>query len=217
VIEFKNATKRYGERIVLDHVNAQINGGDWIWLTGASGAGKTTLVLTLLGATNLSSGDILVDGYKISSLNRRALQEFRRHIGTVFQDYQLLPRKTVFENVAFAMEVCGFTPTQIPAKVRDVLETVGLWDSRHHFPNMLSGGEKQRVAIARALIHEPKLIIADEPTGNLDHDSAHGILSLFRRLHIQGSTIIVATHNTDLIPSVPGRHLHISGGALLER
>ncbi len=212
MIEFKNATKRYANRAVLDHLDLQIQGGEWVWLTGASGAGKSTLLHALLGAVTLTSGEITVDNYAITRFSRRALQEYRRHIGVVFQDYQLLSKKTVYENVAFAMEVCGFSPKAIAQKTRDLLETVGLWDARHHFPATLSGGEKQRVAIARALIHEPRLILADEPTGNLDESATRGIISLFRRLHVNGATVVIATHDKSLLREVPGRHIHLSEG-----
>lgn len=216
MIEFKNATKKYGDRLVLDNVDLQIQGGDWLWLTGASGAGKTTLIHALIGAVTLSSGDVMVDGYNITKFNRQALQEYRRKLGIVFQDYKLLPRKTVYENVSFAMEVCGYTEKQIADRVPEVLEKVGLSQARHHFPYMLSGGEKQRAAIARALIHEPKLIIADEPTGNLDPKTAHEIVSLFQKLHIEGATIIFATHNLNLIEVFKKRQIHIEGGRIVE-
>lgn len=206
VIEFKNATKQYGNKIVLDGVNLQIQGGDWVWLTGASGAGKTTLIHALIGAIPLTRGDILVDGYNITRLNRLALQEYRRKLGIVFQDYKLLAKRTVYENVAFAMEVCGYTDRQISQRVPEVLERVGLSEARHHFPYMLSGGEKQRAAIARALIHEPKLIIADEPTGNLDPKTAAEIVHLFQKFHTEGATIIFATHNYNLLALVSGKH-----------
>ncbi len=216
MIEFKNATKKYGDRLVLDNVSLQIQGGDWLWLTGASGAGKTTLVHSLIGAVTLSSGEVTVDGYNVTKFNRLALQEYRRKLGIVFQDYKLLPRKTVHENVSFAMEVCGYTETQIAARVPEVLEKVGLSQARHHFPYMLSGGEKQRCAIARALIHEPRLIIADEPTGNLDPKTALEIVHLFQKLHIEGATIIFATHNLNLLEIFKKRQIHIEGGRILE-
>lgn len=213
MIEFKNATKQYGNRIVLDGVNLQIQGGDWVWMTGASGAGKTTLIHALIGAIPLTRGDILVDGYNVTRFNQLALQEYRRKLGIVFQDYKLLPKRTVYENVAFAMEVCGYTDRQIAKRVPEVLETVGLSEARHHFPYMLSGGERQRVAIARALIHEPKLLIADEPTGNLDPRTAVEIVGLFQKLHVSGATVIFATHNYNLLELVQGKRVvHVEDG-----
>ncbi len=203
MIEFKNATKKYGDHLVLDHVDLSIQGGTWTWLTGASGAGKTTLIQALIGAVRLTEGDIFVDGYNVTQFDSRALQEYRRKLGIVFQDYKLLPRKTVYENVAFAMEVCGYSDHHISQKVPELLEKVGLADARRHFPSMLSGGERQRCAIARALIHEPRLLIADEPTGNLDPDTAETIVTLFRRLHVEGATVIFATHNYGLLESMP--------------
>jgi cell division transport system ATP-binding protein len=216
MIEFKNATKRYGSRLVLDQLNLSVAGGEWLWITGASGAGKTTLIHSLIGAVELTEGEIWVDRYNITRFNRKALQEYRRHIGIVFQDYKLLPKKTVYENVAFAMEVCGYSESQIQKRVPEVLETVGLAEARHHFPAMLSGGEKQRVAIARALIHEPRLLIADEPTGNLDPKSSGEIVDLFQKLNIQGVTVLFATHNYNLLQQVSARRIRIENGKVAE-
>lgn len=216
MIEFKNATKQYGDRLVLDNVNLQIQGGDWLWLMGASGAGKTTLVHALIGAIPLTRGEISVDGYDVTKFNALALQEYRRKLGIVFQDYKLLPKKTVYENIAFAMEVCGYSEQQTQTRVSEVLEVVGLSQARHHFPYMLSGGEKQRVAIARALIHNPKLIIADEPTGNLDPKTAEDIVHLFQKLNIEGATVIFATHNHSLLKHVNKRIIRVEGGQVLE-
>lgn len=212
MIEFKNATKKYGDRLVLDNVSLTLQGGSWTWLTGASGAGKTTLIHALIGAVRLTEGSINVDNYDITRFDDKALQEYRRKLGIVFQDYKLLATKTVYENVAFAMEVCGYSEAQIADRVPQLLATVGLSDARHHFPHMLSGGEKQRTAIARALIHEPRLIIADEPTGNLDPDTAEGILHLFQKLHAQGATVIFATHNYALLDLIKGHRIDIQGG-----
>lgn len=216
MIEFKNATKKYGDRLILDNVNLQIQGKDWIWLTGVSGAGKTTLIYALIGAIKLNAGDIFVDGYNVTHFNRLALQEYRRKLGIVFQDYKLLPKKTVYENVAFAMEVCGYSETQIVERVPQVLEKVGLSAARHHFPYQLSGGEKQRAAIARALTNEPRLIIADEPTGNLDPGTAQDILDLFQKLHIEGATVIFATHNFKLLERIKGRRIKMEDGRIDE-
>ncbi len=215
MIEFKNATKQYGERLVLDSLNLKIQGGDWLWLTGSSGAGKTTLVLALMGAIKLTHGEIFVDGYNITQFNHMAMQEYRRKLGIVFQDYKLLPKMTAYENVAFAMEVCGYSDEQIERRVIEVLEKVGLADARHHFPHMLSGGEKQRVAIARALIHEPRLIIADEPTGNLDPKTAAGIVDLFQKLNVEGATVIFATHNYNLLRQVDKPEIKIEEGRIV--
>ena len=201
---------------MLDSVSLCIQGGDFVWLTGASGAGKTTLIHSLIGAIRLSNGDILVDGYSISRFTPKALQEYRRKIGIVFQDYKLLPQKTVHENVAFAMEVCGYGEKQIKERVDEVLEKVGLTSARHHFPRMLSGGEKQRVAIARALIHRPRLIIADEPTGNLDPESASGIVEILHKLNLEGATVIFATHNYHLLEKVHGKHIKMAAGKLVD-
>lgn len=215
MIQFKNATKQYGSRLVLDNVDLEVRGGEWIWLTGPSGAGKTTLIHALIGAVKLSEGDVIVDGYKIKEFSPLALQEYRRKIGVVFQDYKLLPNKTVFENVAFAMEVCEYSDAQIQRRVEDLLELTGLSHARYHFPYMLSGGEKQRTAIARALIHHPKLIIADEPTGNLDPKTAESIVDLFHKIHLQGATVIFATHNYALLDRISKKVIHIENGVIV--
>ena len=212
MIEFKSVSKSYGNSKVLQDISLEIEGGEWLWLTGASGAGKTSLVHALIGATKITKGQILVDGYDVTSFNQLALQEYRRKIGVVFQDYKLLPKKTAFENVAFAMEVCGYTERRIKHRVEELLKLVGLEHAKHHFPHMLSGGEKQRVAIARALIHRPKLIIADEPTGNLDPKTANEIVDLFQKLHVDGATVIFATHNHHLLDRIKQRVVSIEGG-----
>ncbi len=215
MIEFKNATKKYGDRFVLDNLNLTIQGQDWVWLTGTSGAGKTTLIHALIGAVELNEGEIRVDGYQITHFDNTTLQAYRRKLGIVFQDYKLLPKKTVYENVAFAMEVCGYSERQIAERVPELLRKVGLEEARHHFPYMLSGGEKQRCAIARALIHEPRLIIADEPTGNLDPKTAEEIVELFLKLHIEGATVIFATHNLSLIDRYRKNRIHIEEGKII--
>lgn len=216
MIEFKNATKQYGQRLVLDNLNLSIKGGDWLWLMGASGAGKTTLIHALIGAVKLTHGSVLVDNYDLNKFNHLALQEYRRKLGIVFQDYKLLPKKTAYENVAFAMEVCGYSDRQIAKRVPEVLMKVGLSEARHHFPHMLSGGERQRVAIARALIHEPRLIIADEPTGNLDPKTAKEIILLLQKLNVEGATVIIATHNHSLLNLVKDRVIRIENGLMVE-
>lgn len=216
MIEFKNATKQYGQRLVLDNINLSIKGGDWLWLMGKSGAGKTTLIHALIGGVKLTHGSVLVDHYDISKFNHLALQEYRRKLGIVFQDYKLLPKKTAYENVAFAMEVCGYSDRQIAKRVPEVLMKVGLAEARHHFPHMLSGGERQRVAIARALIHEPRLIIADEPTGNLDPKTAKEIILLLQKLNVEGATVIIATHNHSLLNIVKDRVIRIEEGQMVE-
>lgn len=215
MIEFRNATKKFGNHVVINDINLQINGGEWVSLIGHSGAGKTTIVHSLIGAIRLTSGEIFVDGYNITKFNRLALQEYRRKIGIVFQDYKLLPKKTAYENIAFAMEVCGYSDAQIEKRVPEVLDQVGLSTARHHFPYMLSGGEKQRVAIARALIHEPRLIIADEPTGNLDPDTANEIVTIFEKLNIEGVTVVFATHNKHLVNRLRKRVVELRDGLLV--
>ena len=215
MIKYVNVTKRYGGKAVLSKVNFEVKGGEWIWLTGKSGAGKSTLISTLIGATPIQEGQILVDDYEVSNFSHEALQEYRRHIGVIFQDYKLLPRRTVLENVAFALEACNTTQSEIKPLACRLLEKVGLEHAHRHLPHMLSGGERQRVAIARALIHEPRLIVADEPTGNLDEEATREILNLLQKLNVEGSTVIFATHNRSLIEEMKRRVIRLENGALI--
>ncbi len=203
MIIFDNVTKTYGKTKVLDQLNLEISAGDFICMAGPSGAGKTTLVHALIGAEKVNKGHIKVDEYRVNHMNPNALQLFRRKVGMVFQDYKLLPQKTVFENVAFALEVCGYEDHEIKKRVNKVLEMVGLGHRKKNFPRQLSGGEKQRTAIARAMVHSPLILIADEPTGNLDFDTALEIIKLLIEINKIGTTILLTTHNRELIEHIP--------------
>ncbi|MBU0727998.1 ATP-binding cassette domain-containing protein, partial [Patescibacteria group bacterium] len=194
MISFHNVTKKFGPHLVLDRVTFEIQPNEFVILKGTSGAGKSTVVALLMGAEKPDSGSIEVDGMMVNDMDDDTLQLYRRKIGVVFQDYKLLPKKTVFENVAFAMEVCGETNEVIHRKVPEVLEKVGLLHFQDKFPDQLSGGERQRLSIARALVHSPRLIIADEPTGNLDEGNVKGIIELLNKLHREGATVFVTTH-----------------------
>lgn len=182
---------------------------------GPSGAGKSTLINILIGAIKPNRGSVTVDGYDITRLNRPSLQLYRRRLGIVFQDFKLLPKKTVQENIAFALEVCGASPDQIKKRTKEVLEIVGLTKLKNHFPKQLSGGERQKTAIARALIHNPKLFIADEPTGNLDPESAQEVLDILQKININGATVILATHNKSLVDRLMKRVINLKDGKIV--
>ncbi|MBU1019525.1 MAG: cell division ATP-binding protein FtsE [Patescibacteria group bacterium] len=215
MILFKSLTKRYDGHTVLQDIDLQISGGEFITLVGPSGAGKSTLIQILTGALKPTRGSVSVDGYNITKLDRASLQKYRRKLGIVFQDFKLLPHKTVFENIAFAMEVCGADEKEIRKKVNEVLEVVGLTKQKNHFPRQLSGGEKQRTAIARALVHNPKLLIADEPTGNLDPASGKEILQILQKINVNGTTVILATHNKSLVDRLMRRVVNLKEGKIV--
>lgn len=212
MIVFENVTKKYGKTAVLDKVSLTIENGEFVSLIGPSGAGKSTFVYTLIGAEKIDSGSIMVDGYTVNTMKDRAIQFYRRRIGVVFQDYKLLPQKNVYENVAFALEVCGFEREDIKKRVPEVLDIVGLKGKARQFPHQLSGGERQRVAIARALVHNPGLIVADEPTGNLDPKTALEIIDLLLKINAEGTTILLTTHNKELVDFLKRRVVTLEDG-----
>lgn len=215
MITIEKVTKIYGKKRVLDNVSFEIKGGEFVSIVGASGAGKTTLIHAIIGAEEVEEGMIKVDKYNVTGLSKSKIQEYRRKIGIIFQDYKLLPKKTVFENVAFALEVAGYGKSFIQRRTADVLKLVGLEEQRNHFPKQLSGGERQRTAIARALVHAPELLIADEPTGNLDPENALALAKLFLKINKHGTTVIVATHNKDIVSEFNKRVITLVKGRLV--
>lgn len=215
MISISNITKKYGSRKVLDNISFDVDGGEFVSIVGASGAGKSTLIHAMIGATDVDGGHISVDQYKVTHLSDSQIPDYRRRIGIIFQDYKLLPSKTVFENVAFALEVQGYSKSFINARVVDVLKLVGLEDQRNNFPRQLSGGERQRTAIARALVHAPQLLIADEPTGNLDPENALALAELLLKINESGTTVIVASHNREVVNSFAKRVVKIENGKLV--
>jgi len=216
MIIFQNITKRFGDNVVLEDINLEIEGGEFVVITGKSGVGKTTLINMLIGLAKASFGMISVDGYDITKFQRGAWQEYRRRLGVVFQDYKLLPRKTAYENVAFALEATGANDGEIQEKVPKLLEKVGLKGKEKNFPAQLSGGEKQRVSIARALVHKPNLIIADEPTGNLDRANSMAIVDLLKEINDEGITVILATHDENIVKYLNTRVVEIKDGIIAQ-
>jgi len=215
MIVFDKVTKKYGRVTVLDKVDLIIRPGEFVSVVGASGAGKSTLVYALIGAEKIQQGNISVDGYTVNKMRDKAMQFYRRRIGVVFQDYKLLQQKSVYENVAFALEVCGFERSDIKKRVPEVIGIVGLERQHKQFPHQLSGGERQRAAIARALVHNPGLIVADEPTGNLDPKTAKEIIDLLLKINSQGTTVILTTHNKELVDYIQKRVVTLSEGKVV--
>jgi len=216
VIDFIDVTKIYGEdNVGLAKANIHIDKGEFVFLVGPTGSGKSTFIKLILRELVPDSGCILINGKDITSLSNREVPMLRREIGTVFQDYGLLPNKTVFENVAFAMEVVHTPARTIKRQVPQVLALMGIQDKADKFPNELSGGQQQRVAIARAIVNAPEILIADEPTGNLDPDTAREIMSLIDHINSRGTTVIMVTHAKDIVNEMHKRVVAIDGGHIV--
>jgi cell division transport system ATP-binding protein len=219
VIEFQNITKIYGKGdhtiTALDNVTFNINKDEFVTLVGPSGAGKSTLLRLLICEEKPTSGRILVGGYDIGKLTPNEIPYFRRKVGVVYQDFKLLPQKNVYENVAFAMEVSGLTDADIRRSVPKILKIVGLDHRINNLPHELSGGEKQRVSIARSLVHNPKLIMADEPTGNLDPNTSFEIIELLLRINQAGTIVLLATHNKEIVDALGRRVVTINNGRVV--
>lgn len=215
MIRFENVTKTYKSNVGLDHVSVHIKKGDFVFLVGPSGAGKSTFIKLILKEIDADEGSILVDGQEVTGLSNRLIPQYRRRLGTVFQDFRLLPKKTVFENVAFAMEVIHKTPRQIRKQVPQILSLVGISDKAHKYPDELSAGEQQRVAIARAIVNNPTVLIADEPTGNLDPDTAWEIMDLLEQINLRGTTIVMVTHAKDIVDRMKKRVIAIEDGSIV--
>ncbi|MEK9151076.1 MAG: cell division ATP-binding protein FtsE [Patescibacteria group bacterium] len=216
MIRFENVTKTFPpDHAVLEHVNLSIQPGEFLSIVGSSGAGKSTLLKLIYAEEPPTEGEIYFNERPLGQISRKHLPFFRRNIGTVFQDFKLLPQRTAFENVAYALEVDGKSTAEINEEVPEILEIVGLGDKMHKFPKQLSGGEQQRVSLARALIHRPKVIIADEPTGNLDPVSANEIIQLLLEINSFGTTILLATHNKGIVDKLGKRVILINGGQII--
>ena len=215
MITFSHVTKTYRTNIGLDDVIVDIAKGDFVFLVGPSGAGKSTFIKLILKEIDADEGSIIVDDKEVTTLSNREVPELRRKIGTVFQDFRLLPKKTVFENVAFAMEVLHKSKRQIRKQVPQVLSLVGITDKAHKYPDELSAGEQQRVAIARAIINNPTVLIADEPTGNLDPITAAEIMDLLEQINMRGTTIVMVTHAKDIVDRMKKRVIAIEKGKII--
>ncbi|MCC6323185.1 cell division ATP-binding protein FtsE [Candidatus Nomurabacteria bacterium] len=216
MIYFNNVTKKYkDETLSLDSVTLTVAPGEFISVVGHSGAGKTTLTKLILAEESPSDGTVFFESTNIHKLSSRELTKFRRRIGIVFQDFRLLSNKNAYENIAFAMEAIGATDEEIATDVPHVLDLVDLGHRINHFPHQLSGGEKQRLAIARAIITQPELIIADEPTGNLDPLNANEVVEILKKINKLGTTVILTTHNRNVVDSIGGRVITLEKGRLI--
>jgi len=216
IIEMVGVSKIYpGGCVALKDINVKIEKGEFVFLVGPTGAGKSTFLKLLFREELPTRGQIFINGKNITRLKPREIPYLRRRLGVVFQDFRLLPQKTVYENVAFAMEVIEAPPKEIKKRVPKVLEMVGLLHKMNSRPHELSGGEQQRTALARALVNNPDVLIADEPTGNLDPDTSWEIMKLLDEINKKGTTLIVATHAKDLVDAMRKRVLHIEGGKLV--
>ena len=217
MIEFLNLKKIYEPNdIVLDDVTFEIKKGEFVSLVGLSGAGKSTLMKILTKEEKPTSGKIIVDGIDIDTIEGNEVPYYRRNIGTVYQDFKLLSNKTAYENVAFAMEVSGATKEDVEKDVPQILSIVGLGDKLNSFPNQLSGGEKQRLAIARALIHRPKILLAAEPTGNLDLVNSYDVVKLLLKINKLGTTVVLATHDTNIVNTIGRRVVSMEKGRIIK-
>lgn len=216
MITFKNVTKIYdGNNVGLENASIHIDRGDFVFLVGPSGAGKSTFIKLMLKEIDADSGSIQIGEYRVDKLSNREIPQLRRKIGIVFQDFRLLPKKTVFENVAFAMEIVHKSRRQIRRRVPQILQLVGIEDKKNRYPRELSAGEQQRVAIARAIVNNPKVLIADEPTGNLDPVTADGIMQLLEEINENGTTILMVTHAKDIVDYMKKRVVAIESGHIV--
>ncbi len=216
MVVLDQVTKTYPGGVTgLDDVSLSIESGEFVFLVGASGSGKSTFIRLLIRELEVTEGRLMVGARDLTKLNRKKIPYLRREIGCVFQDYKLLPRRTVYENVAYALEVTGDPPRSIRRKVPEMIALVGLAEKASRYPNELSGGEQQRVSIARAFVNHPALLIADEPTGNLDPETSIGIMQLLYRINRTGTTVVMATHDRDLVDKMQMRVIELQSGKLV--
>ncbi len=216
MVEFRTVTKEYTNgTLALNNVNINIAKGEFAFIVGQSGSGKSTMLKLILKEEDPSTGEVFVNGYNVSALKRKEIPYLRRSLGAVFQDFRLLPNKTVYENVAFAMQITEALPREIRRQVPMSLALVGLSKKANVYPGQLSGGEQQRVALARALVNNPALLIADEPTGNLDPDTSWEIMKLLSEVNCRGTTVIVATHEKNIVDSMKKRVIAIDKGIIV--
>ncbi|MCX6745394.1 MAG: cell division ATP-binding protein FtsE [Candidatus Parcubacteria bacterium] len=216
MINFKKVSKIfYPKSVALKDINLHIRPKEFVSIVGQSGAGKSTMIKLLTAEEKPEHGQIIIGGWDITNINQREIPLLRRQIGTVYQDFKLLPKKTVYENVAFALEVCGISSRKIKNIIPQVLKIVGLKDKHDRYPHQLSGGEIQRAAIARALVHRPKILLADEPTGNLDSLNTKDIIDLLLKINEFGTTVMLVTHNKDVVNRIKKRVVLIDQGQII--
>lgn len=215
MIELEHVSKHYGTHVVLDDITLAIEPGEFVSLVGQSGAGKSTLIKLLTCEERPTVGRIFIAGREINEMPSKDLPSYRRKIGIIFQDFRLLPQRTVTENIAYALQVCGASDSEIKKRIPKILELVGLTQRASNYPSELSGGEQQRVAIARSLIHSPRILIADEPTGNLDPENTKDIIDLLLRINHFGTTVLLATHNKEVVDLLKRRVIEIGRGRVL--
>jgi cell division transport system ATP-binding protein len=217
MIRLENVSKSYkrSQGLALNEVSLDIQRGEFVFLVGTSGSGKSSLMRLMLREERPDSGEVLVLGENLRRMPGRRVPKFRRRLGVVFQDFRLLPNKTVYQNVAFALKVIGKSKAFIDAAVPDVLKLVGLDEKANRYPTELSGGEQQRVAVARALVNRPEVLLADEPTGNLDPETSLEIMGLLERINLSGTTVIMATHDRSIVDRMSKRVVEISSGQIV--
>jgi cell division transport system ATP-binding protein len=215
MIQFFQVSKRFGSNLALCDIGLNIRRGEFVFITGPSGAGKTTLLRLIFGAEKPTDGQILINGINLTRINRLKLDLLRRKIGYVFQDFKLLNTKTVYQNVALALDVTGERSAIIRKKCHQALRAVGLSKKEKAYPLQISGGEQQRTAIARAIINDPLILLADEPTGNLDPDITREIMILFRSINLRGTTVVIATHSKELMKDTDQRVITLNNGRIV--
>ncbi|MBI5466807.1 MAG: cell division ATP-binding protein FtsE [Candidatus Kerfeldbacteria bacterium] len=216
MVTFEHVTKTYQRRNVgLEDVSVNIEAGEFVSIVGQSGSGKTTFAKLIIAEEKADKGHITIGGWNITHIKHHEIPTLRRQIGVVFQDFKLLPKKTLFENVAFALEVAGERATRIKSVVPQVLKIVGLEQKMDRYPDQVSGGEQQRVVIARALVHRPKLLVADEPTGNLDSINAQEIIALLKKINEFGTTVVLVTHNREIVNMLHKRVITLDHGHVI--
>ncbi len=216
MIKLKDTTKIYPPSTVgVKDIHLHVKPGEFVSIVGMSGSGKSTLVKLLIAEERATRGDVIIGGWNITNIRHHEIPQLRRQIGVIFQDFRLLPKKSVFENVAFALEVAGVPTKRIRAVVPQVLGVVGLEDQMHRYPYQISGGEAQRVAIARALVHRPKILVADEPTGNLDTFNSAEIIQILEKINEFGTTIVLVTHDKDVVNKLKRRVVTLDDGKVI--
>lgn len=216
MIKISGIYKSYPPNVdVLKNVSLHIKPGEFVSIVGRSGSGKTTLVRAIISEEKINKGKIVIGGWDITNIGKREVPYLRRQIGVIFQDFKLLPKKTLLENIAFALEVCGKSPTKIKTIVPNVMKIVGLEDQMYRYPHEVSGGEKQRAAIARALVHSPKVLLADEPTGNLDAINASEVIDLLLKINEFGTTVVLVSHNKDIVNKLKRRVITLDDGTVV--